>query len=623
MNWPAALVALLLIGSTGYSGLAAYVWVRRSVVGSRPLVVMLLAVKVWTICYALELSCRTVEAARWWSALKYVGVVALPPALWSFVLQYTGRGRLRRGVLAALLVEPVLVLGALAIPDQRVKLQIYGDPPRHLLGAPVPDSGGPWFWVHAGYTYVLMLGAVFYLMVQLSRVAHAYRRQGMVLIAASLTPFVGNLLFNLGWLGAGTPDPTVVLFGLTAVVLVWGFFRLRLLDLVPVARGALLEQMSDGVLLLDAYGRVIDANPAGESMLAVPHGQLVGRSAADLLPGLSPVISVRGARNVPGTGGGLPAAPAHREVRLPDTGPDAAIPGRDLSVTVTSVTDPAGRQTAQLLVLQDITDRKRTERRVRELLDEQTQVSQTFRQTLRPASLPEVPGLRLVARSIPAGRGGGVSGDFYDVHPAGAGRSAFVLGDVSGRGVQAAVVTSMARYTVRTLSSQGWSPREVLDQLNRAMLATDDLERFCTVVYGQVVADGPGVRLVLALGGHPQPLLRRRDATVEPVGEPGTALGLLATIDVHEVSVELASGDLLLAYTDGVTEARRQREQFGEERLAKVLADSGGAVPAGGGPVGHQLAGELAADVADGVIAAVEAFAQERDDMALLVLAVP
>src|SRR4030095_2117199 len=112
----------------------------------------------------------------------------------------------------------------------------------------------------------------------------------------------------------------------------------------------------------------------------------------------------------------------------------------------------------------------------------------------------------------------------------------FVLGDVSGKGVHAAIMTSMARYTARTLSAQGWRPRQglgqvqqwlvpahawrrrqVLEQLNESLLAADDPERFCTVVYGHVERhlpppDGPGgVRLTLALGGHPPPLLRRRD----------------------------------------------------------------------------------------------------------------
>jgi serine phosphatase RsbU (regulator of sigma subunit) len=248
-----------------------------------------------------------------------------------------------------------------------------------------------------------------------------------------------------------------------------------------------------------------------------------------------------------------------------------------------------------------------------------------------------------------------VSGDFYDVHPAGPGRSAFVLGDVSGKGVHAAIMTSMARYTARTLSAQGWRPRQVLEQLNEALLARDDPERFCTVVYGHVEQhlpppDGPGgVRLTLALGGHPPPLLRRRDRSVQPVGTPGTALGLIPAVEIHEVHLDLAAGDVLLAYTDGVTEARRGTQQFGDERLAVVLAKVGAPPPRqGGAPLEEELrrgggvgvgvgvdlevrtgadggarAGrELAEEVAEGVLDAVTNYASSRDDVAVLVLAV-
>jgi serine phosphatase RsbU (regulator of sigma subunit) len=213
------------------------------------------------------------------------------------------------------------------------------------------------------------------------------------------------------------------------------------------------------------------------------------------------------------------------------------------------------------------------------------------------------------------------------------------------------VVTSLARYTVRTLSAQGFSPRKVLHQLNRALLDQDDDERFCTVVYGHVLpasSGRSGVRLVLALGGHPQPLVRRREGTVHAVGVPGTALGLLPEIDVTEVVVDLESGDVLLAYTDGVTEARSGDEQFGEDGLAAVLAgvrvseavqraaprslavvtgQAAAEVPLGdiAGADDHEdderRAGLMADAVADAVLSAVGGFSAERDDVALLVLA--
>jgi serine phosphatase RsbU (regulator of sigma subunit) len=752
VSWSVGLICALVAGGVGYLSLAGFVWSNREGVGSRPLVVMLLSVKVWSLCYALELSSDTIATAQWWSALKYTGIVTLPPALWSFVLAYTGRGRLSRRNLVLLLIHPVVTMTLLLLPllfhgiPAELRLQQYSDPPIRLLGAPVPGPGAQLFWIHATYVYVLMLSADFVLFSRLTKIARPYRRQGALLIAASLLPCFGNIAWNAGLLGPGMIDPTPFLFGVTAVVLVWGFFRLRLLDLLPVARGIVIEQMADGVLVLDVYGRVADVNTAGAQMVGFSRRAMVGRYAIDVVPGLAPVLEkgdvepragtvedevlvypvppeerltrsisevprVSPSRRVPDQPGrqhparpdqsahadhrpapddvaepeqatpadhgaqpGQPGQPGQPErsgnpvrtalletvdsvsvdsvsvdslsvdsrsvdslsvesvslVQGAESAPQILVgPPRDVAVSLTWVTDQVGRRIARLVVLRDVTERNRTERQLRELLDEQTRLSETLRQSLRPASLPQLPGLRLAARSVPSARGGGVGGDFYDVHPVGDGVSAFVLGDVAGKGVHAAVVTSMARYTVRTLSAQGWPPREVLLQLNRALQTADDPERFCTVVYGQVhppaVTDlttelgGGGVRVVLALGGHPPPLLRRRDRSVHSVGRPGTVLGLLPAVEVHEVTVDLAAGDVLLAYTDGVTEARSGDELFGEQRLADVLAGVDDDFGPGGD--GHGPAGQLADAVADAVLRAVKVFSSERDDVALLVVA--
>ena len=226
---------------------------------------------------------------------------------------------------------------------------------------------------------------------------------------------------------------------------------------------------------------------------------------------------------------------------------------------------------------------------------------------------------------MPSGPQGRVSGDFYDVHQALGGDHAVVLGDVAGKGVHAAVVTSMARYTLRTLSAQGWSPGRALEQLDQALLVDIDEERFCTVLYGRVAQDPvdvsldwkPGVRVTLALGGHPQPLVRWLDGSVTAVGQPGTALGLLTRVEVKEETIHLQPGEVLAAYTDGVTEARCGTEQFGEQRLADVIAAAAGGLRGTTGPAAAALVAEA---VADRVLEAVEDFASERDDVAVLVV---
>ncbi|NLT54881.1 MAG: SpoIIE family protein phosphatase [Actinomycetales bacterium] len=623
--------AVLLVGALGYLGLAAFVWRHRQAGGGFALVATLLAVGVWSICYALELSSRTVDAARLWSGVKYLGIVALGPALWAFVLRYTGRGSLPRWALVLLLVEPVAVLVVLAVPATHDLLHYYPTRPgelRLLGGNPIPEIG-PLFWPHAVYTYAVLLGAVGLLVFRLAQVAVPYRRSGFVLILVALLPFAGNLLYNAEIAWPVRVDPTPFLFSLTMAVLVWGFFRLRLLDLLPVARSVVVDRLADGVVVVDAYRRFVDANEAAERLLGVRRADLVGLTLGELAPAVDAVLD-----------GHEPTLTSRAEVVLdiPDLDPDGGavdgpegtatggrlgrlgrrsggrsgtVPRRtrraDVAVSVTSITDVVGRNTAQVLVLRDVSERKRTERRVRELLEEQTRLADTLQLSLRPRTLMEVSGAVLAGRSVPGGPGGQVSGDFYDVHAAADGRWAFVLGDVSGKGVRAAVVTSMARYTVRTLSAQGWTSPSVLSQLNLALATTDDLERFCTVAYAQVESRPEGgLRAYLVLGGHPAPLVRRGDGLVEPVGVPGTVLGTLSEmeVEVEEVVVDLAPGEILLAYTDGVTEARAGSELFGEERLVEVL----------------RRAGPGADDVADAVMAAVEVFSIDRDDVAVLVV---
>ena len=610
MSLSLVLSATLLVGAVGYLVLAGYVWRYRSVAGARPLVVLLLAIGVWTLCYCMELRSHDVASAQLWSGLKYLGVVAAAPAMLAFVAEYTGRGRgLPVWVLAALAVEPLIVLVMLTVPATRDLIHYYPTDPARMrfVGAAPVNLAGPLFWPHAVYNYALLLVAIGTFVIRASRVAQPYQRQAWILIGVTLLPVIGNMLYAFDVTGVAV-DPTPFLFTLTAVVLVWGFIRLRLLDVMPVARGVIVERMADAVLVVDAYGRVLDLNPAAAALLGHTRRELIGHQVAEVAPALMPA-------------GEDHDQPAEQwECRLGadrgvDSGVDSGVdraPPRDVAVSVTRLTDPRGRETAHLLVLRDITDLKRTERQLRTLLVEKTELSDTLRAGLRPRSLPAVPGLAIAVRSLPADRQDQVSGDFYDVHPAGPGRWAVVLGDVSGRGVEAAVVTSMARYTLRMLSRQGWRPSQVLGQLNQALLAADDTDRFCTVVYGLIEPSEVGTRVTLALGGHPAPLLLRRDGTVTPVGVAGTALGLLPEVEHQDTTIDLHPGEVLLAFTDGVVEAHRGREQFGEERLAGVLADAASARWSRMAYLADVLAGR--------VIEAVEGFGADPDDVAVLVL---
>jgi serine phosphatase RsbU (regulator of sigma subunit) len=233
-------------------------------------------------------------------------------------------------------------------------------------------------------------------------------------------------------------------------------------------------------------------------------------------------------------------------------------------------------------------------------------VARTLQRTLVPATLPAIPGVELAARYHSTGDGTAPGGDFYDVFHLPAEAWGIVLGDVCGKGVEAAVLTALTRYTVRGAAVGERRPARVLHRVNEVLLGDAQADRFCTVVYGRLRLVSGGARFTLSLSGHPPPLLLRADGGVARVGSPGMPVGVFETLEVSEEVVYLDPGDTLVFYTDGVTEARNSGDWYGEERLASLIATQHGG----------------AASIADAVAADVLAFSGGilRDDMALLVV---
>jgi sigma-B regulation protein RsbU (phosphoserine phosphatase) len=165
-----------------------------------------------------------------------------------------------------------------------------------------------------------------------------------------------------------------------------------------------------------------------------------------------------------------------------------------------------------------------------------------------------------------------VSGDFYDVFPLGRGDLLLALGDVCGKGAEAAAITAIARHTIRAVAPDMRHPCQILRRLNETMLGHDLDERFCSVVVARVTPIVGGVRMSVCCAGHVPPIVVRANRKVERVGWPGTLLGLFPGIRLLEETVQLQRGDMIVAFTDGVTEATRNGEEFGEERAEEILS---------------------------------------------------
>lgn len=241
------------------------------------------------------------------------------------------------------------------------------------------------------------------------------------------------------------------------------------------------------------------------------------------------------------------------------------------------------------------------------LYQDRDQVARTLQRSLLPPDLPDVPGLELAAVYHPAGGGGDVGGDFYDAFETGEGDLFLSIGDVCGKGAQAAALTGIARHTVRAAAVRERSPRAILRTLNQSLLRQTGERRFCTVAVGRLELTAEGGRLTVCCGGHPPPLLARPDGTVEEAGTPGTLLGIYERVQLSDLTVELRPGDAVVFHTDGVTEERLAGHMFGEHRLRELLRSS---------------AGMSAAGIADRIERAVLAFnpGPPADDIAVIVL---
>jgi serine phosphatase RsbU (regulator of sigma subunit)/PAS domain-containing protein len=273
-------------------------------------------------------------------------------------------------------------------------------------------------------------------------------------------------------------------------------------------------------------------------------------------------------------------------------------------------------EVADLALAEELGEHLAIAMRVDRMFRRRSEVAQALQASLLPGRLPDLPGLDLAASYIVATDGQEISGDFYDVFPMkrkGEDTSGWgiVVGDVCGKGEEAAAMTAAARHATRALAHATDDPADVLRRVNDVLLAADFEDRFVTaeLAYLENQQSGGLVRVTLGSSGHPGPVLVRADGRLEVLDSEGLPLGLFPDAEPGLTALTLRTGDLLLFYTDGVTEARGADMTYFEDRLIDQLA---------------AVAGRSAAETVRAVQELVTEFSggELRDDMTMLAVKV-
>jgi serine phosphatase RsbU (regulator of sigma subunit) len=367
-------------------------------------------------------------------------------------------------------------------------------------------------------------------------------------------------------------------------------------------------------MVLNQRGKIVFANEIAARMAGYPSlDALLRAPRAEVLSG-SETFDQHG-RPIPGED--LPTIKALRGVESPAV--LLRIPGagggehRWLMARATPVADGRGGFLA-IAVLEEISQIKWGEEALRESEVRHRSISRTLQEGLSPPRAPEVPGLEVAVRFRALGEASEIGGDFYDLFKTGERRWAVLIGDVSGKGVEAAATAALARHTVRATAQHDDDPEQVLGMLNQAIGRQVSPSRFCTAVYATIELGELWVRMRVASAGHPAPLLLRSHGGAEEVGRGGPLLAGFEGARYTADPAHLAAGDSLILYTDGVTEAGQRddggRGRLEPSRLAALL----------GACVGVDAEG-IAQRIEDAVVAAEAG--DPRDDAAILVLRSP
>jgi PAS domain S-box-containing protein len=341
-------IVLLFVTVAIGIGLAAYAWQHRRTRGALAFAGVMLGVALSSFSLAMLAFTNSPEAADFWGRrVRFIANATTPGLLLVFAIQYTGRGKWLSWPRLALLFTIPLITLVLTWSGEAHYLFLHLSTgkigPFTFLGR--STTTGPWNVVHLTYSYLALFLSLVLFLLQIFRAKAPYRGQAILLFVGSLFPFLANI--PDAFMAAG-PQPSFTPFGTAALGLVyaWALFGYRLLDIVPVARDLIIESMADPVLVLDEQHRLIDVNPAAQTLMGRTASELVGQPIADLLPAWSDL-------------GEHPDHAARAEIVMGE-----GEGTRHMALSEQPIRDPRQHLVGCLVILRDITERKQAEKRL-------------------------------------------------------------------------------------------------------------------------------------------------------------------------------------------------------------------------------------------------------------------
>ncbi len=346
MTWYEMIYVLpLLVGAFICFSFVALTWVRRQTSGSTAFSWLMFSIGIWLFAYTFELNSLDLASKVFWAKIQYLGIVMLPVAWLVLGLNYSGnKNWLTLSRIFLMIVIPTLTL-LIVWTNEFHRLFWKGiNIGEGVIFKYLNVSHNWWFWIHAGYSYLLLFLGTLFFITAIIRFPNLYRHQAGILLGGFFLPWVVNSLYVFKFVPKFNFDMTPFAFLLTGLIVAKSFIRFNLLEMAPVARYAVVENMSDLVIVTDLQHRVVDLNPVALNFISHSTTEIIGQPITEIFTAWPQLIEYYQDGN---------------EVEVVFVGDNGEL---FFDYRVSPLCNHRGRLSGHLVILRDITERKRAEK---------------------------------------------------------------------------------------------------------------------------------------------------------------------------------------------------------------------------------------------------------------------